>query len=138
MAPKKPFRNNTKTNFYDVLVKLIDAVYNLVNTGNIVGVILLYFCVQAFYISQKVSQNVVDRFVISLLGLDYFYMLPLVLALLVSLFANYFQHMTYKARIDDLIAIRHELIHGLSAGDLENIKKHSTSGVRSMESDGDC
>jgi len=138
MASKRIAKNNSKTNFNDVLVKLIDAVYNLVNTGNIVGVLLLYVCVQAFYISQKVSQNVIDDFVMSLLAIDYFYMLPLMLALLVSMFANYFQHKTYKERIADLITIRHELIHGLSAGDLENIKKHSTSGVESMESDGDC
>ena len=42
-------------NFNDVLIKLIDSVYNLVNSGNIVGVILLYFCVQVFYITQKLS-----------------------------------------------------------------------------------
>lgn len=126
------------TNLNDVLIKLIDSVYNLVNSGNIVGVILLYFCVQVFYITKKLSAEALDGYVGKIFSLDYFYIFPLGAVLALSVFANYYQARVYRKHIDDLVLTRTQLIHGLKTGELKKLKKHESSGINSMEYSDDC
>ncbi|MDX8377269.1 MAG: hypothetical protein R8L53_04525 [Mariprofundales bacterium] len=126
-----------RTNFNDVLIRFIDVVYNLINTGNIVGLILIFFCIIILFILQKTSQNVFDQLIIQLFSIEYFYIIPLLCVLLVSMVANYFQHTVYKTHINELITTRKELIHGLATGNLKQIKRHRTSGINSLESDND-
>ncbi|WP_139173247.1 hypothetical protein [Marinobacter mobilis] len=139
MSKKKvPAKGRQGTNLNDVLIRLIDAVYNLVNSGNIVGVILLYFCVQIFYITQKLSAAALDKYLEALLSSDYFYIFPLSGALAISLAANVYQSKVYKRHIAILVETRKELIHGLHSGDLKTLKRHTTSGIDSMETADDC
>ena len=125
-------------NLYDVLIKLIDAVYNLVNSGNIVGIILLYFCVQVFYITQKLSAEALDTYLGKIFSLDYFYLFPLGGALTLSLAANFFQARVYRRHVETLVETRKELIHGLQTGDLKRLERHITSGIDSLEPADDC
>ncbi len=125
-------------NLNDVLIRLIDAVYNLVNSGNIVGIILLYFCVQVFYITQKLSAEALDAHLGKIFALDYFYVFPLGGALVLSLAANFYQARVYKRHINTLVNTRKELIHGLQTGDLKRLERHTTSGIDSLEPADDC
>lgn len=125
-------------NFNDVLIRLIDAVYNLTNNGNIIGVFLLYLCVQVFYITQKLSVEALDKYLAKLFALDYFYIYPLGGALAISLAANYFQARVYRQHIATLVQTRKELIHGLQAGELKTLKHHNTSGIDPLEPSNDC
>lgn len=140
MAKKKSVSRaaSSKTNLFDVLIKLIDAVYNLVNGGNIVGVILLYFCVQVFYITQKLSAEALDKYLGKIFALEYFYVIPLGLALAISLVANFYQAKVYKRHIEMLVQTRKELIHGLQTGELKRLTRHTTSGIDSLEPADDC
>lgn len=126
------------TNFNDVLVKLIDSVYNLVNSGNIVGVILLYFCVQVFYITKKLSAEALDNYIGKVFAIDYFYLFPLSFALGISLIANIYQAKVYRRHIEVLVTTRKELIHGLQMGEMKKLKKHVSSGIDSLEHTNDC
>lgn len=137
-AKVKAKKAKAGANIYDVLIKLIDAVYNLVNSGNIVGVILLYFCVQVFYITQKLSDAALDKYLGKLFTVDYFYVFPLGGALVISLLANYFQAHVYRKHIETLVQTRKELIHGLQTGELKTLKRHNTSGINSLEPSDDC
>lgn len=132
----KPSHGNA--NFNDVLIRLINAVYNLINSGNIVGVILLYFCVQVFYITQKLSPADLDKYIGKLFAYDYFYVLPLGGALVISVIANFYQARVYKKHIAVLVETRRELIHGLQSGDLQRLKRHTSSGIDSLECRDDC
>lgn len=135
---KQPEKVEKSTNFNDVLVKLIDSVYNLVNSGNIVGVILLYFCFQVFYITQKLSTEALDKYLERIFSLDYFYLYPMGAALSLSLVANYYQAKVYRRHIEVLVETRKELIHGLTSGSMKNISNHTTSGIDSLETTNDC
>ena len=44
-------------NFYDVLIRIVDALYNLTNNGNFVGVVILCVLAYVFYVTGKVSQG---------------------------------------------------------------------------------
>ena len=126
------------TNYNDVLIKLIDSVYNLINSGNIVGVILLFFCFQVYYITTKLSGEMLDNYLKNVFSIDFFYFLPLCVALSFSVFVNFYQKKVYKAHINELIETRNRLIHGLKTGELQALKKHNSSGINSMESENDC
>jgi hypothetical protein len=125
-------------NFNDVLIKLIDSVYNLVNSGNIVGVILLYFCVQVFYITQKLSEEALDKYLSQIFSYELFYVIPLGGALAISLLANYYQRKVYSTHIGILIQTRKELIHGITSGEMHELKSHNTSGIDLGETADDC
>ncbi len=139
MAKKKIVtRQKHQTNFNDVLIKLIDAVYNLVNSGNIVGVILLYFCVQVFYITQKLSAESLDKYLGHFFAIDFFYLFPLVGLLIISVVTNVIQARVYRRHINSLVETRKELIHGLQSGEMKRLNRHTTSGIDTMEPNDDC
>lgn len=129
---------NNGANLNDVLIKLIDSVYNLINSGNIVGVILLYFCVQVFYITHKLSSEALDKYLTQIISLEFFYVYPLGAVILISVTANLVQVRVYRRHIESLVQTRQELIYGLQTGDLKPLKRHMTSGIDSMEPAGDC
>lgn len=138
MKKKKSAAPKSGASFNDVLIKLIDSVYNLVNSGNIVGVILLYFCVQVFYITQKLSAESLDKYLGKVFSIDYFYIYPLGGLLVLSLITNFIQAWVYKKHIDTLVQTRKELIHGLQSGELKALKSHNSSGIDSLETENDC
>ena len=140
MSKKKtsPVKAKSGANLFYVLIKLIDAVYNLTNSGNIVGVILLYFCAQVFYITQKLSADALDKYLGKLFAMDFFYVYLLGGTLALSLIANYIQARVYRQHIKSLVQTRKELIHGLQSGELKTLKQHGTSGIDSLEHTDDC
>lgn len=138
LKKKKSSEQKSRTNFNDVLIKLIDSVYNLVNSGNIVGVILLYFCVQVFYITQKLSAKDLDKYLGKAFSIDYFYIYPLSVLLILSVITNFIQARVYRKHIDTHVQTRKELIHGLQSGELKTLKNHNTSGIDSLETENDC
>jgi hypothetical protein len=140
LSKKKTSTGKAKSgaNLFDVLIKLIDAVYNLTNSGNIVGVILLYFCAQVFYITQKLSADALDKYLSKLFAMDFFYVYLVGGTLALSLVANFLQARVYRQHIKALVQTRKELIHGLQIGELKTLKHHGTSGIDSLEHTHDC
>ena len=141
--PKKHHIRPRKTtpsqpNFNAVLIKLIDVTYNLVNSGNIVGVIILYLCAEAMFITHKVSSEALEGYLTKLFSLQYFHVLPLGVLLMISLVTNVVQAKYYKGHIKMLTQTRKELIHGLQSGQLKHLKIETTSGINPLEIDDDC
>lgn len=85
-ASKKP--ETRSTNGWDVCIRLIDTLYNLINSGNIIGCFVLYMCVQLFYLTTKLSESTLDKYMSKVFSYEYTYIAPLSVALIISLIAN--------------------------------------------------
>ncbi|PCJ87986.1 MAG: hypothetical protein COA54_04275 [Thiotrichaceae bacterium] len=127
-APKK--KKEQGTNFADVVIRLTDALYDLAQTGNLIGLILFGFIVWVFYVTYKLPPEVVAGFlgnIGSFIASESFYWIPLSSALAVSVFANFIQAKVYRSHIQDLSEHRKYLVHGLESGDLKPLGKHHSS-----------
>lgn len=133
---KKPTTN--KTNIFDVLIRIVDVIYNLLNTGNIIGVFLLFFGFEVFFITQKLTPEKLDSYLSKLFEIECFFAYPLILALITSVAANIIQKKTYLKHIDDLKETRDKLIYGLKAGDFKKLKQQHSSGISLKETKDDC
>lgn len=119
-------------NFNDVLIKLIDAIYNLLNSGNIIGIILVFFFTQVMFLSYKLSPEMLDKHLSGIFGFlknDGLYLFPLLIALIVSLAANFIQRKTYKSHIHNMAEFRKVIIHGIDNKDLKTLDHHNSSGI---------
>lgn len=119
-----------ETNFNDVIIRLIDVLYDLINTGNFIGVILLSVIIMSFYSLYKLPpENIntcllgIGRFAIS----EQYYLFPLGAALIICAAGNVIQYKVYKAEIKRLTEHRKLLIHGIKSGELKTLAKHSSS-----------
>ena len=127
-APQKQKKQGT--NFYDVAIRFIDALYDLAQTGNLIGLILFGFIVWTFYVTSKVSSTALEGFlggIGNFIVSESFYLLPLTSALIVSVFANFIQARVYRSHIQDLSEHRKNLVHGLNSGDLKTLEEHHSS-----------
>ena len=129
---------NRSTNIYDVLIRIVDALYNLTNNGNFVGVVILCVLAYVFYVTGKVSQGFLEATIIEILSNEIFYLFPLGLTLSVSVTANFLQAKYYKSHIRTLTETRKELIHGLNSGQMKHLTVETTSGIDPLEADDDC
>ncbi len=126
-------RKNLKereTNAADVVIRLIDALYDLAQTGNLIGLILFGFIVWVFYVTYKLSETVLEGFlgnVGNFILSEGFYIWPLTSALVISLVANFLQAKVYRSHIQDLSEHRKILVHGLESGELKTLENHNSS-----------
>ena len=134
-------RNSVKKhnhNFNDVLVLLINKIYNLINSGQIVGLFIMYLCYLILQVVEKLSQNDLAEFIRQLLSLNYFYAIPPSIVMLITIYWANKQKKVYEKKKSELIETRSRLMHGQSAGELQPLKKHRTSGINRMEHENDC
>lgn len=124
--------NNGKTKGWaDVAIRLIDALYNLARTGNLIGLLIFGFLCWGFLITVKLPEDsispllkILGNFLIS----EKFYLFPLGATLTVSVITNILQARIYKAHIHDLTEHRKILVHGLQNGTMQPLKNHMSSG----------
>ncbi len=122
----------------DVAIRVVDALYDLAQTGNLVGAIvvglLLWFLIIAVRIPVDSIGSAFNGFWLFLSNEKY-YFVPLLSALVVSVITNILQAKVYRAHIQDLTEHRKFLIHGLEAGKLSRLKNHTTSGFDVVSGD---
>jgi hypothetical protein len=142
--PKRRGKGNNQhhqyapTNFYDVLIKLINGFYALLNNGNFIGAVIGFILIWIIFVTDKVSQSFLEKMITQALSHNMFYIIPMGFALCFSLFSNYLQAKIYKAHIKTLTDTRKELIHGLKSGEIKHLKRETTSGINPLEIDDDC
>lgn len=123
-------KSEKNTNFADVLIRLIDYMYDLAQTGNLVGLVLFGFVCWVFVITYKIPAEEVSpllREVGFFLSSEGFYFWPLSIALGVSLTANFVQSRVYKKHIQILTEHRKNLVHGLDSSKLGHLGNHNSS-----------
>lgn len=114
----------------DVFIRLIDAVYDLAQTGNLIALILLAVLGYLFYVTYRLESGAIEAAMWGLgsfLSSEKYYFLPMGLALLISLAANIVQAKVYRSHIQELTEHRKMLVHGLTTGDLSPLQNHTTS-----------
>lgn len=127
---KNQKRKNHKkkgANGWDVLLRIIDLTYSLLNSGNIIGAVILGFIVWLLMVTLRMPEGDLSPFVHRLLDILQYANAGnafLLFALGVSLVANVLMYKTYKAEIKRLIKTRQELIHGLDTGNFKSIEEH--------------
>lgn len=125
---KKPQTQPPKgTNGWDVLLRIVDLTYSLINSGNIIGAGFLGFIYWLLLISFRMPAEELSPLVqkcFSILQNVQTGYIVLGTALFVSLLANINMYRTYKSEIKRLTKQRQELIHGLKNGWLKEITTH--------------
>ncbi|MES9903180.1 MAG: hypothetical protein ABW168_10970 [Sedimenticola sp.] len=127
---KSGARGKEGTNFADVVIRLIDAMYDLAQTGNIIGLIIFAIIAWAFYVTYKVPVGELQGAlggVGGFLASERFYIFPLTSVLAVSLITNVIQEKVYRRHIQDLTDHRRALVHGYEHGKLKSLDVHHTS-----------
>ncbi|MCB2262791.1 MAG: hypothetical protein LGR52_07625 [Candidatus Thiosymbion ectosymbiont of Robbea hypermnestra] len=119
------------TGFADVIIRLIDALYDLAQTGNLIGLIIFGFVCWVFYVTYKLPPESLDGMLGGIGGFlisEKFCFLPLASVLIASLIANVVQAKVYKSHIHDLAEHRKFLVHGMETGALKPLMIHRSSG----------
>lgn len=123
-------KSSGATNINDVLIKVVESLYNLLNNGNIFGFIVLAFVLQIFYLTYKMPVDILNVYIINLftyINSEKYYLLPLGIALSFSVTINIIQPKLYKKEIKRLSEERQELMHGRKTGKLKVLSKHTSS-----------
>lgn len=119
------------TNSWDVCVRIIDALYDLAQTGNLLGLITFGVITLGFYVTYRLPSETIGGLLHSFgafLTSEKYYLFPLLSALAVSVAANIIQDRVYRRHIKDLTDHRKYLVHGLKEGALKQLKIHTSSG----------
>lgn len=134
---KKTSRSQVKNNkvskeynYADVCIRMIDALYDLAQTGNLVGLILFAVVLWVFFVTYKLPPEAIQRgfgFLGDFLSSERYYIFPLGGALSFSVFVNFYQARIYRSHINDLTDHRKVLVHGLDSGLLQPLRRHSTT-----------
>ncbi|MDX9963547.1 hypothetical protein [Desulfobacter postgatei] len=118
-----------ETNGWDVLLRVVDLTYSLLNSGNIIGAILLGFIFWLLMVTFRMPEGDLSPFIHRILDILQHAStgnIILISALGVSLISNRLTYKTYKAEIKRLIELRYNLIHGLDNGSLKSIENHTS------------
>ena len=118
------------TNVWDAVINFTNIAYDLVNSGNIWGLLLLLvFGIVGFTIFNLPAEDVSP--LVKLLiqpffktGTPYYVLLA---GLGFSVYANVLQRVTYKKEIKRLTDIRKTLVHGKETGALKELENHTSS-----------
>ncbi|MEO5377304.1 MAG: hypothetical protein H7832_05915 [Magnetococcus sp. DMHC-6] len=123
--------NKTHANWPDVALRAIDFFYDVINTGNIVGLIVIFFLTYGAVFLWRLPETellVVLKGLASFLLHEKFYFLPLSILLAFCCFTLKKQESTHKKEIQRLVELRKEILHGIDNGTLKKIEEHSSSG----------
>ena len=120
----------SQTNAWDVFIKFLEIVYDLCKTGNLYGVVLFSIICYFFLVTLRLPAEDLSKMVLNLasfISAEKYYLVPLTIALTVSLWGNLYQRNKYQGEIKRLTEIRKRLMHGLEKKELKEIKEHKTS-----------
>jgi hypothetical protein len=126
---KKQEENRQRTN-QDVIIHIVDTFYNLINSGNFVGVILLFLVLLSFLIVWRLPADILGAHVGIILKIfesDRYYLVVLAPTLLASLAGNFIQRKIYKTEIRRLVYLRKLLMHGRKEDLLNALEEHHPS-----------
>lgn len=121
-----------QTNGWDALIRMIDALYDLTQTGNLFGVILLDVMGWVLLATYKVPDNDIAGLLVRggrFLADERFYLVPLLLALAFSVATNVIQSRVYRSHIKELKEHRKRLVHGREIGKLEPLDNRFDRGL---------
>lgn len=122
-----------ETNKYDVMIRFIDKSYNLLNSGNFIGIIIAAIIILVLYLAHRCSDGFIEASLKSIFDSVHFPSLLVVFPLVASVGANYIQHKVYIAEIKRLTQIRKELMHGHEHGSLNKLDNHTSSNFNLLE-----
>lgn len=124
MSSKKP-----ETNIYDVFIRFLDLSYDLIKSGNIIGVIFLIFANVIAILSWKLPPEHISPIlfkVFSFFESERYYLFPMTFVLALSLAGNIYQRIVYKREINRLVEYRSAFMHGTSKKGMKKIKHMSS------------
>ncbi|MCF7983263.1 MAG: hypothetical protein K9L70_02575 [Thiohalocapsa sp.] len=128
----KPSAESTeKKGWPDVAYRLIDVLYDLVQTGNLIAILLIAVLIILFVVALRLPDDALAGTVSGIgafFAKERYYILPLSALLLFSFFTNVIQARVYRAHIQDLTEHRKVLVHGLETGELKRLANHTSSG----------
>lgn len=123
------------TNIYDAMIAFSNHLYNLANTGNVVGLLILAALIVVAMLAWRIPGDQIPE-VIKLL-LNYSHVAFPMGALAISILGNWLQWKVYNRHIRNMTEERDYLIHGLESGDLVKLNSHSSSGIDIKETHDD-
>ncbi len=115
-----------QTNKYDALIRLIDRTYDILNSGNILGIIAIIILLVIWKLPPEELGKQVNSLMV-ILTRDWYYFFPLSISLMFSVSVNIYQRKIYRVEIKRLAEVRKLLIHGLTSKDMKTLEKHYPS-----------
>lgn len=118
------------TNGWDVCIKGLDVGYNLANSGNVIGLLLLGFMIIVGIVSWRLTPEQLNghvSFIFAFLAHEKYFFIPLVSLNVFLVYVIRFQNRIHKAEIKRLTKERQELMHGRQNGTLRVIPEHQSS-----------
>lgn len=111
---------------YDVLINLTNRTYDVLNSGNIFGIIAAII----LFIIWKLPPEDINAHVTALLRFftaEKYYFFPLCGLLSFSVYINFYQRRSYREEIKRHVELRRLLIHGKERGELQELPDHISS-----------
>ncbi|WP_316368082.1 hypothetical protein [Candidatus Thiodiazotropha sp. CDECU1] len=127
---QEPTQESSKKGWADVAIRFIDALYDLAQTGNLVGLVLFGVVCWIFYITYKLPAESVEGLLYGIgnfLASESFYIVPFTAVIAYCGYTNLIQKRVYRTHIKDLAEHRQLLIHGLESGELSHLETHHSS-----------
>jgi hypothetical protein len=90
-----------QTNTYDVLIRLIDRTYDILNSGNIIGIIAVIVLLVIWRLPPEQLGKQVET-AMNMFTHERFYFVPLLGSLVFSIGINFYQRKIYKLEIKRL------------------------------------
>jgi hypothetical protein len=125
-APSQQQPGRRETNMSDVLINLTNRTYDIVNSGNIIGVL----AVMLLFIIWKLPAQDINTHVTTLLNFftnERYYFFPMGGVLSFSVYINFYQKKTHREEIKRHVELRRALIHGRESGELHELPDHVSS-----------
>ena len=122
--------DNHPTNVWDAVIAFLNISYDLLNSGNIFGLLLLLmFGVVAISLFKMPDEHIKPfiEFLVSpffKVGATYYVLFG---GVAFSIYGNVYQRVSYRKEIKRLTDIRKELVHGKKSGELKEIENHTSS-----------
>ena len=126
----KKEKSNPPTNKWDFSINLTNKLYNLVNSGKIIGIVVITLLGYLFYVTSKVPDNEVAHLILAVLEFLKncgFYFIPLSITNITLIVGIIIQKKIYTKEIKRMAKFRKKVIHGIETGELQMIQKHSSS-----------
>lgn len=128
----------TQTNMYDVLITIINRIFNLFTVEGIICLVVVYFLGRdAFFAAKARTYSQIKELMLSqdflelLLNNDNILitvLVAIIAILLVVIFTQIFVvQKVYKKEIDRLSDIRSELLHDIDVGDFTTLRRHHST-----------
>lgn len=129
---KKPQKRQEEkqTSNQDVIIHIVDTFYNLINSGNFIGVILLFIILLSFLVVWKLPPELLSNHIgtiLKILESDKYYLIVLAPTTAISIAANFVQRKIYKTEIRRLVYLRKLLMHGRREDILKSLEDHHPS-----------